>query len=44
MKTFEVTYEGELIGHYEAECAEDAKCDAMDDTDIPAGELNAVEI
>jgi len=44
MKTFEVTYEGELIGHYKAERDEDAKCDAMDDTDIPAFELNAIEI
>lgn len=44
MKTFEVTHEGELIGHYEAECAEDAKCDAMDDTGIPAIEFEAVEV
>lgn len=44
MKTFEVKYEGELIGHYEADDAEDAKLMAMDDTDIPAFELDAVEI
>lgn len=41
---FEVTCDGVLVGHYEATDAEDAKLQAAGDIDVPAYELEAVEI
>jgi hypothetical protein len=42
MPLYEVTHEGEFIGHYKALSMEDAKYDAMDETGIPAFEFEAI--
>lgn len=45
MSMYEVKHvDGELLGHYEAEDADDAKFDAVDDHDVEFIELVAEEI